>query len=78
MLKQTEAAIQAHLERSNLMVEVHQMGMQIAMHLPGKTDDKALAAEAQAAGIGCMPLLDFSASGSSASGFGGRQGLLLG
>lgn len=71
------AALQAKLGAEAVFTD-HQAGMQIAVHLPGETDDKALAAAAQAAGIGCMPLSDFSASGSSASGFGGRQGLLLG
>ena len=48
--------------------------MQIAVTLPGISDDVALAADASAsaAGVGCLPLSGFSA------GEGGVPGLLLG
>ena len=46
--------------------------MQIAVTLPGVADDVALAADASAAGVGCLPLSGFSA------GEGGVPGLLLG
>ena len=50
----------------------HQAGMQIAVTLPGISDDVALAADASAAGVGCLPISGFSA------GEGGVPGLLLG
>jgi len=50
----------------------HQAGMQIAVTLPGVADDVALAADASAVGVGCLPLSGFSA------GEGGVSGLLLG
>lgn len=50
----------------------HQAGMQIAVTLPGVSDDVALGADASAAGVGCLPLSGFSA------GEGGERGLLLG